>query len=55
MRPAFVGRERELATIADLGRAQRDPERVLLVVVTGPPGIGKTRLLAEAGPFCPGR
>ncbi len=48
MRSAFVGRERELATIADLGRAQRDPERVLLVVVTGPPGIGKTRLLAEA-------
>ena len=48
MQPAFVGRERELAAIAGLGRAQDDPKRVLLVVLTGPPGIGKTRLLAEA-------
>ena len=48
MQPAFVGRDRELAAIADLGRAQDDPERVLLVVMTGPPGIGKTRLLSEA-------
>ena len=48
MQPAFVGRERELAAIADLGRAEDDPKRVLLVVLSGPPGIGKTRLLAEA-------
>ena len=43
-RPAtsFVGRERELATVTDLLQEAR------LVTVTGPGGVGKTRLALEA-------
>jgi DNA-binding SARP family transcriptional activator/predicted ATPase len=45
---SFVGREAELA---DLDRLIRDPE-VRLITITGPGGIGKTRLaLAAAGEF----
>lgn len=43
----FVGRGLELAAIADLGRTIGDSERALAVLVTGEPGMGKTRLLAE--------
>jgi predicted ATPase len=43
--PAFVGRERELAGLRAL-LARRD---VRLLTVTGPGGVGKTRLAIEAG------
>jgi predicted ATPase/class 3 adenylate cyclase len=44
----YLGRDRELATIEELGRATADGHG-RLVAVTGPPGTGKSRLLAEAG------
>jgi DNA-binding CsgD family transcriptional regulator len=44
---AFVGRTDELQTIADLSTAVTEGA-VVAVVVTGDPGSGKTRLLAEA-------
>jgi predicted ATPase/class 3 adenylate cyclase len=40
----FVGREDELVTVADSLAAHR------LVTLTGPGGVGKTRLLIEVGP-----
>ena len=39
---SFVGREEEVATILELLRGQR------LVTLTGPPGVGKSRLALEA-------
>jgi predicted ATPase/DNA-binding SARP family transcriptional activator len=39
---SFVGREHELAEVVDLLRAHR------LVTLTGPPGVGKSRLALEA-------
>ncbi len=47
MASTFVGRDRELETLADLGRPAGDAGRALAVLVTGEPGIGKGRLLAE--------
>jgi DNA-binding NarL/FixJ family response regulator len=47
MASSFVGRERELTAIDDLGRPTTDVGRALAVLVTGEPGMGKTRLLAE--------
>ena len=45
---AFVGRDAELAELADaLARAERE-QGVRLVTVTGPAGIGKSRLAREA-------
>lgn len=45
-RPPLVGRERELAALERvLGEMEEDTARVL--VVSGEPGIGKTRLLGE--------
>ena len=40
----FVGREGELATVRDL----LDAERIRLLTLTGPGGIGKTRLALQA-------
>src|SRR5687768_9041440 len=47
MASSFVGREDELGAIADLGRLAGDVRRALAVLVTGEPGIGKSRLLLE--------
>jgi DNA-binding CsgD family transcriptional regulator len=47
MASSFVGRDDELGAIADLGRLAGDVRRALAVLVTGEPGIGKSRLLLE--------
>jgi DNA-binding NarL/FixJ family response regulator len=47
MASTFVGRDDELGAIADLGRRVGDVRRALAVLVTGEPGIGKSRLLHE--------
>ncbi|TDC51983.1 tetratricopeptide repeat protein [Jiangella ureilytica] len=44
--PSFVGRQRELAALAEL--LERPADRVLLAVVSGPAGIGKTTTVLEA-------
>lgn len=44
--PAFVGREAELSTLAELWRRACAGERQVLMI-GGEPGIGKTRLAAE--------
>src|SRR5687767_9071854 len=43
MPSSFVGRDREVAQLVELVNAHR------LVTVTGPGGVGKSRLVAEAG------
>jgi DNA-binding CsgD family transcriptional regulator len=45
--PSIVGRERELATILSLARGARERPGPAVALVTGDPGQGKTRLLAE--------
>jgi DNA-binding CsgD family transcriptional regulator len=45
--PPIVGREAELATILGLARNARERPGPAAAVVTGDPGQGKTRLLAE--------
>ncbi len=49
MPSTFVGRDREMAAIADLGYLHGHPERAIAIMLSGAPGIGKSRLLAEAG------
>lgn len=44
--PSFVGRDRELAALADL--LGRPSDRVRVAVVSGPAGIGKTTAVLEA-------
>jgi class 3 adenylate cyclase/tetratricopeptide (TPR) repeat protein len=44
----FVGRERELAFIAEAWARAQAQERCELVTVVGDPGVGKSRLAAEA-------
>ena len=44
----FVGRERELAQIADAWERARTEARCELVTVVGDAGVGKSRLVAEA-------
>jgi class 3 adenylate cyclase/tetratricopeptide (TPR) repeat protein len=43
----FVGREREIDELRDVWRTTVSLRRPALVTVVGPPGIGKSRLLAE--------
>jgi class 3 adenylate cyclase len=44
----FVGRERELAAIVEAWERAVAAERCELVTITGEPGVGKSRLVAEA-------
>src|SRR6185436_7453006 len=44
----FVGRERELAEIAEAWKRARTQARCELVTVVGDAGVGKSRLVAEA-------
>ena len=46
--PPFVGRAAELGLLEDHHRATADESRARLVSIVGEPGIGKTRLAAEA-------
>jgi DNA-binding SARP family transcriptional activator len=46
--PALVGRDREWESIRGLVRGLPDEGAGMVVLVTGEPGIGKTRLLREA-------
>src|ERR671931_1284226 len=43
----FVGREREVAALEDVWRTALAERRPRLATIVGPPGIGKSRLLAE--------
>ena len=45
---AFVGRERELALLREAWARAHDERRCELVTIVGDPGIGKSRLAAEA-------
>jgi class 3 adenylate cyclase/tetratricopeptide (TPR) repeat protein len=44
---ALVGREQEVAALADAWQAVIEVRRPVLVTIVGPPGVGKSRLLAE--------
>jgi DNA replication protein DnaC len=44
----FVGRAEELETLADLDRRVAEEGRPGAALILGPPGQGKSRLLAEA-------
>ena len=44
---AFVGRDEELAALRDAFRRTRDERALVAVTVTGPAGIGKSRLVRE--------
>jgi class 3 adenylate cyclase len=48
LRSRMVGRERELATLANLLDEAIETRRPRLAVLSGPAGIGKSRLLGEA-------
>ena len=47
MAPAFVGREAELALLDDIYLRAKREDRPAAALITGLPGSGKTRLLAE--------
>ncbi len=48
-RPRTVGREAEIAQLASALRTVREEEHASVVLVTGPPGIGKSHLRWELG------
>jgi DNA-binding SARP family transcriptional activator/class 3 adenylate cyclase len=45
----LIGRDRELGLLLEAFRRARDDRRPQLVTLLGPPGIGKSRLVAELG------
>src|SRR5215217_2980538 len=45
----LVGRDRELGLLLEAARRARAERRPRLVTLLGPPGVGKTRLVAELG------
>ena len=45
----LIGRDRELGLLLEAFRRARDSRRPQLVTLLGPPGIGKSRLVAELG------
>jgi DNA-binding SARP family transcriptional activator len=45
----LVGRDRELGLLLEVARRAKAERRPRLVTLLGPPGIGKTRLVAELG------
>jgi DNA-binding SARP family transcriptional activator/class 3 adenylate cyclase len=45
----LVGRERELATLVSAYEAVKSGQAARMVTLVGPPGIGKSRLVAELG------
>src|SRR5829696_2706509 len=45
----LIGRDRELGLLLEAFRRARDVRRPQLVTLLGPPGIGKSRLVAELG------
>jgi DNA-binding SARP family transcriptional activator len=45
----LIGRDRELGLLLEAFRRARDGRRPQLVTLLGPPGIGKSRLVAELG------
>ncbi|MCX8174122.1 MAG: tetratricopeptide repeat protein [Thermoplasmata archaeon] len=49
MQPLFVNRKKELAEITDAAKNLKERGEGSTIIVTGEPGIGKTRLLGEAG------
>jgi class 3 adenylate cyclase/tetratricopeptide (TPR) repeat protein len=54
LEPPFVGRDEELRTLKDLLHATGRERRVRLVSVTGPAGIGKSRLAWELEKYVDG-
>src|SRR5207249_5384076 len=44
----FVGRQRELALVREAWQRAQSEQRCELVTIVGDPGIGKSRLVAEA-------
>ena len=47
--PALVGRARELAVVSERLQAAVNAERTGVVFIAGEPGVGKSRLVQEAG------
>jgi class 3 adenylate cyclase/predicted ATPase len=54
LEPPFVGREAELALLKELIHAAGQEKRPRLIAITGPAGIGKSRLAAEFATYLDG-
>jgi hypothetical protein len=49
----FIGREREIASLQSLLEETRDEKVARSVLLLGPPGLGKSRLLRDSSPGNP--